>query len=71
MFMNEDESKMIVAPSAGRLVMFTSGRENLHYVEQVTSGVRFALTTAFACSEKHSSEDQIFDNLKRLHKFAD
>jgi len=39
-----------VEPTAGRLVAFTSGRENVHRVEPVTSGVRLALTMAFTCN---------------------
>lgn len=30
--------------------MFTSGSENLHAVEQVTSGTRYALTISFTCN---------------------
>jgi hypothetical protein len=38
-------------PILGRLVAFTSGRENVHHVEPVTSGTRLALTMAFTCNE--------------------
>lgn len=68
--MNSDGSTMSVSPVPGRLVMFTSGGENEHYVEPVTEGVRFALTTAFTCSDKHSAEETIFKNIDRLYKFA-
>jgi len=40
-----------VEPTAGRLVAFTSGRENVHRVEPVAAGVRLALTMAFTCSK--------------------
>eukprot|EP00455_Lapot_gusevi_P002354 TRINITY_DN1092_c0_g1_i2.p1 TRINITY_DN1092_c0_g1~~TRINITY_DN1092_c0_g1_i2.p1 ORF type:complete len:289 (-),score=37.37 TRINITY_DN1092_c0_g1_i2:28-894(-) len=41
-------------PRAGMLSVFTSGDENVHRVEQVTKGVRYALTIAFTCDEtKH------------------
>ena len=36
-----------VKPAAGTLLFFTSGNENVHYVRQVRSGVRYALTIAF------------------------
>ena len=38
-----------VKPKAGRLLMFTSGEENVHHVNEVTSGVRYAITIAFTC----------------------
>lgn len=43
----------------GRVSMFTSGAENLHYVEKVTQGTRFALTIAFTCDEKHAIPDPL------------
>ena len=36
-----------VAPLQGRAVMFSSGWENLHFVDRVSSGVRFALPVFF------------------------
>ena len=41
----------------GRVSMFTSGSENLHYVEKVLSGSRYALTIAFTCDPKSSILD--------------
>lgn len=38
-----------VAPRMGRLSMFTSGGENVHYVQRVETGTRYALTIAFTC----------------------
>lgn len=32
--------------------MFTSGSENLHFVEPVTNGIRYAITVSFTCNEK-------------------
>jgi len=40
-----------VQPKQGRIVMFSSGRENVHHVEPVTAGVRMGLTMAFTCSQ--------------------
>ena len=37
--------------------MFTSGSENLHYVERVTSGTRYALTVSFTCDQKYAIDD--------------
>ena len=37
-------SEQIIEPRKGRVVIFTSGKENTHYVERVTSGQRFVLS---------------------------
>lgn len=48
-----DEGKEVevvdVKPKAGRLLLFTSGTENVHKITPVTKGVRHALTIAFTC----------------------
>ena len=41
----------------GRVSMFTSGSENLHHVEKVTSGTRYALTVSFTCDQKYAIDD--------------
>lgn len=46
--------KSIVVPRAGLLSAFTSGSENLHHIEQVTSGSRLAVTIAFSCQSGQS-----------------
>lgn len=45
-------------PRAGRVIIFSSGIENTHFVEQVTSGKRFVLSFWFSCDVK--KEFQIF-----------
>ncbi|CAH0399416.1 unnamed protein product [Chilo suppressalis] len=47
----DDKLNRTVEPRKGRVSMFTSGKENLHYVEKVTSGVRYAVTVAFTCDK--------------------
>lgn len=42
-------NNVTMEPRKGRVVMFTSGAENTHYVERVTRGTRYALTIAFTC----------------------
>jgi len=37
--------------------MFTSGSENFHFVERVTSGTRYALTVSFTCDQKYAIDD--------------
>lgn len=37
--------------------MFTSGSENIHFVERVKSGVRYALTVSFTCDKKYAIKD--------------
>ena len=49
--------QVLVQPSCGRLVSFTSGFENLHRVARVTHGTRYVLAMWFTCSEKHKNQD--------------
>lgn len=42
---------------AGRVSAFTSGAENPHYVERVSSGRRYALTVSFTCDPKFAIKD--------------
>ena len=37
---------------SARISFFTSGSENLHYVERVTSGTRYAITVSFTCDRE-------------------
>lgn len=46
-----------VEPKSGRLSFFTSGSENLHRVEKVTGGVRYAITVSFTCDKRHAISD--------------
>lgn len=46
-----------VEPRKGRVLMFTSGAENPHFVEKVTSGVRYAITVSFTCDKTKSISD--------------
>ena len=43
-----------VRPVGGRLVTFTSGAENTHRVEEVTRGVRLALTLFWTCDQDYA-----------------
>ena len=43
-------AEVTVEPRSGRVVMFTSGSENPHVVERVTSGERFVLSFWFTCN---------------------
>ncbi|KAG1677415.1 2-oxoglutarate and iron-dependent oxygenase domain-containing protein 3 [Nymphon striatum] len=46
-----------VEPRAGRVSIFTSGHENPHYVEKVTSGTRYAITIPFTCDKRYAISD--------------
>lgn len=46
-----------VEPRAGRVSFFSSGSENLHRVEQVSWGTRYAITVSFTCDPAHAIED--------------
>lgn len=52
-FLDEDADHTVV-PAEGRLVMFTSGYENLHQVRNVTAGTRYVLAMWFTCSAEHA-----------------
>ncbi len=47
--LNLNAIEEIVEPKKGRIVLFTSGAENPHYVERVTSGQRHVLAFWFTC----------------------
>ncbi|XP_021493126.1 2-oxoglutarate and iron-dependent oxygenase domain-containing protein 3 isoform X1 [Meriones unguiculatus] len=57
-FMEEGSNKT-VEPRAGRISFFTSGSENLHRVEKVLWGTRYAITIAFTCNPDHGIEDPV------------
>lgn len=46
-----------IEPKKGRISVFTSGAENLHFVEQVTKGTRYAITISFTCNKKFAIAD--------------
>lgn len=47
-------------PRSGRVLMFTSGKENPHHVEKVMSGTRYAITIPFTCDKNFAISDPIF-----------
>ncbi|XP_078257139.1 2-oxoglutarate and iron-dependent oxygenase domain-containing protein 3 [Rhinoraja longicauda] len=46
-----------VEPRIGRVSFFTSGSENLHFVEKVAWGTRYAITVSFTCDPVHAIKD--------------
>jgi len=56
-FLESDNSTVVVEPRKGRVSMFTSGKENVHFIEPITSGVRYALTVSFTCDKKYAISD--------------
>ncbi|NWU62512.1 OGFD3 protein, partial [Pterocles burchelli] len=58
LFMDAGSNKTI-EPRAGRVSFFTSGSENLHRVEKVHWGTRYAITISFTCTPPHSIEDPV------------
>ncbi|TRY54008.1 hypothetical protein DNTS_015563 [Danionella cerebrum] len=46
-----------VEPRAGRLSFFSSGSENLHHVEKVTWGTRYAITVSFTCDHDYAIDN--------------
>uniref|UniRef100_A0A3B5AF02 2-oxoglutarate and iron dependent oxygenase domain containing 3 n=1 Tax=Stegastes partitus TaxID=144197 RepID=A0A3B5AF02_9TELE len=55
-FMDQNGNRT-VEPRAGRVSFFSSGSENLHRVEKVTWGTRYAITVSFTCDPAHAITD--------------
>ena len=53
---NSDEPTEIIEPRPGRVAIFSSGAENTHRVERVTSGERFVLAFWFTCDRAREFE---------------
>jgi hypothetical protein len=62
----EHEVDALVRPVKGRLSLFTSGSENVHYVRPVLSGVRRALTIAFTCDASKSVEKTLMAKARNM-----
>jgi hypothetical protein len=45
--------------------MFTSGKENVHHVEKVKSGVRYAITVSFTCDPHYAIADPSLDRVTK------
>ncbi|XP_053766891.1 2-oxoglutarate and iron-dependent oxygenase domain-containing protein 3 [Desmodus rotundus] len=56
----EERANKTVEPRAGRVSFFTSGSENLHRVEKVRWGTRYAITIAFTCNPDQGIADPTF-----------
>ena len=59
----DDDANRMVQPRAGRLILFTSGPENLHRVRRVVSGTRYVLAMWFTCSQQHQYSDDEPDEI--------
>ncbi|KAK4812047.1 hypothetical protein QYF61_026185, partial [Mycteria americana] len=63
-FMDAGSNKTI-EPRAGRVSFFTSGSENLHRVEKVHWGTRYAITISFTCNPDHGIGDPVLMILRK------
>ena len=43
----------IIVPTLGKLIIFTGGAENVHWVEKVTGGLRVAITLFWTCDTEY------------------
>ncbi|KAH0945203.1 hypothetical protein HN011_010258 [Eciton burchellii] len=59
-FIDKNNINTTVEPRKGRVSIFTSGSENLHLVEKVKSGIRYALTVSFTCDQGAAISDPHF-----------
>lgn len=48
----DKKSEQIVEPARGRLMMFTSAKENFHQVRKVETGTRYVMSMWFTCDER-------------------
>ncbi|XP_053495817.1 urotensin-2 receptor 2 [Ictalurus furcatus] len=53
----DPNSNRTVEPRAGRVSFFSSGSENLHRVEKVAWGMRYAITVSFTCDPDYAIAD--------------
>ncbi|XP_068119694.1 2-oxoglutarate and iron-dependent oxygenase domain-containing protein 3 [Hyperolius riggenbachi] len=53
----DEKANSTVEPRTGRLSFFTSGSENVHRVEKVSWGTRYAITISFTCNPEHGIVD--------------
>lgn len=65
-FIDANNVNSTVEPRKGRVSMFTSGHENLHAVERVTSGTRYALTVSFTCDFNAAISDPTISGSKKM-----
>ena len=54
---NTSFDKLQTSNPSGRVSIFTSGTENPHHVERVTSGTRYAITIPFTCDPEYAIAD--------------
>lgn len=59
-FIDKNNVNSTVEPRKGRVSIFTSGSENLHLVEKIKSGTRYALTVSFTCDENAAISESHF-----------
>ncbi|XP_052866072.1 2-oxoglutarate and iron-dependent oxygenase domain-containing protein 3-like [Anopheles cruzii] len=52
-----NRTHVYIEPRRARVSGFTSGAENMHHVEQVTRGVRYAITISFTCDPEYAMAD--------------
>lgn len=55
----ESKANVTLEPRKGRVAMFSSGEENLHFVERVQTGTRYAITVSFTCDPSKSIADPV------------
>ncbi|KAF5269513.1 hypothetical protein FQA39_LY08702 [Lamprigera yunnana] len=58
-WLESPNNNVTLEPRKGRVAMFSSGKENTHFVEKVTAGVRYAITISFTCDPEKSIIDPI------------
>lgn len=67
-FIDKNNVNTTIEPRKGRVSMFTSGSENLHAVERVKSGTRYALTVSLTCDINAAISDPSFSSRTKQEK---
>lgn len=53
----DPKQNVTLEPRKGRVLMFSSGEENVHFVERVNTGTRYAITVSFTCDATKAVAD--------------
>lgn len=58
----DKQANYTVEPKKSRVLVFTSGSENPHFVERVEKGTRYAITISFTCDKILAIKDPALMN---------
>lgn len=62
----DNKLNVTIEPRKGRIAMFSSGEENVHFVERVKSGQRYAITVSFTCDPNKAVSDPLMQYKRNI-----